>query len=116
MSDALAIDQATFRALQDTAGAEFVAELAATFLEDAPRMIAELRAASAAQDAERFRRTAHSLKSNAQTFGAFALGSRAKALETTGLDAVRAAGGAPLDDLEREYARVAAALAELARG
>jgi len=111
-----AIDRATFDELASSAGADFARELAGTFLADAPRMLAALRAAFEGGDTVAFRRTAHSLKSNAQTFGAFALGSRAKALETTGLDAVRAAGGTPLDDLEREYARVAAALAELARG
>jgi len=115
MSDA-PIDRATFDELAESAGAEFARELAGTFLADAPRMLAALRAAFEGGDTVAFRRTAHSLKSNAQTFGAFALGARAKALETTGLDAVRAAGGAPLDDLEQEYVRVAVALAELARG
>jgi len=112
MSGASAIDQATFRALQDTAGAEFVAELAATFLEDAPRMIADLRAASAAQDAERFRRTAHSLKSNGLTFGALALASQARALELGGLAAAKS--GDPLATLEAEYRRAAAELEALA--
>ena len=110
------IDRATFDELAESAGADFARELAGTFLADAPTMLAALRAAFERGDVIAFRRTAHSLKSNAQTFGAFALGARAKALETTSLEAVRGAGGAPLDDLEREYARVAAALAELARG
>ena len=47
------IDRALRRAEQ-TAGAEFVAELAGTFLEEAPQMLAELRAADAAAAAERF--------------------------------------------------------------
>ena len=111
-----AIDRATFDELASNAGADFARELAATFLADAPAMLAALRAALEAGDAVAFRRTAHSLKSNAETFGAFALGAKAKALETTGLDAVRAAGGAQLAGLEREYARAAAALGELARG
>jgi hypothetical protein len=34
--------------LQDTAGAEFTAELVGTFLEEAPLMLAELRAAQLA--------------------------------------------------------------------
>jgi HPt (histidine-containing phosphotransfer) domain-containing protein len=115
MSDA-PVDRATYDALAQSTGADFARELAGTFLADAPTMLAALRAAFERADAVAFRRTAHSLKSNAQTFGAFALGARARALETTGLDAIRAAGGAPLDDLESEYARVAAALGELARG
>ncbi|HEY8245339.1 MAG TPA: Hpt domain-containing protein [Casimicrobiaceae bacterium] len=110
------VDRTTYDALAQSTGADFARELAGTFLADAPTMLAALRAAFERADAVAFRRTAHSLKSNAQTFGAFALGARARALETTGLDAIRAAGGAPLDDLESEYARVAAALGELARG
>ena len=38
------IDLATFTELQNTAGADFVAELVSTFLEEAPGMLAELRA------------------------------------------------------------------------
>ena len=110
------VDRATYDALAQSAGADFARELVATFLDDAPKMLAALRAALDGGDAVAFRRGAHSLKSNAQTFGAFGLGAKAKALESTPVDAVRAAGGTPLDDLEREYARVAAALAEVARG
>ena len=47
------IDAATFAELQDTAGAEFVAELVGTFLEEAPQMLAELRSAQAAASADR---------------------------------------------------------------
>jgi len=106
------IDQATFDELQETAGAEFVVELVDTFLAEAPLMLDELRGALAAGDADRFRRTAHSLKSNSNTFGALRLGAMARELELTGLAAVLAAGVAPLDALAGEYARVAAALSE----
>ena len=109
-----AIDAATFRALQETAGADFVSELAGTFLEDAPRMLADLRSAHDAGDVERFRRAAHSLKSNGLTFGALPLAAQAKALELAGVAAVRAQGGDPLGALESEYARAAAALEALA--
>ena len=108
------IDSATFDELKETAGAEFVVELVDTFLTEAPLMLGDLRSALAAGDADRFRRAAHSLKSNSNTFGAQALGAMARALELTGLDAARAAGGAPLDALAAEYSRVATALAELA--
>ena len=56
-----AIDLPTFTELQETAGADFVAELVGTFLEEAPRMLAELRSALAARSADAFRRAAHSL-------------------------------------------------------
>src|SRR5437762_277648 len=76
-----AIDRATFEALQQTAGAEFVRELVDTFLQEAPSMLDELRRALAAQDADKFRRAAHSLKSNSNTFGALTLGAMARELE-----------------------------------
>ena len=101
------IDPAVFRSLQESAGAEFVAELVDTFLEEAPRMMAALAAALAARDAEAFRRAAHSLKSNSYTFGAAELGARAKALELGGLDS---AGKAGLEELGQEFERAATAL------
>jgi len=106
------IDLAAFTDLQNTAGAEFVNELIDTYFEEAPQMLAELRNAHAARAADRFRRAAHSLKSNSNTFGAFMLGKLARELELGGLrdDA------APLDALEAEYARVVAALKELHHG
>ena len=107
------IDTVTFEELKETAGAEFVRELVDTFLAEAPLMLADLRSALAAGAADRFRRAAHSLKSNSNTFGALALGALARDLELTGLDRVLAAGGAPLDALTGEYSRVAAALSEL---
>jgi histidine phosphotransfer protein HptB len=106
------IDAATFAELQDTAGAEFVGELIATFLEEAPQMLAELRDAQAAASAERFRRAAHSIKSNANTFGALRLGEMARVLELGGL----VIDTAPVDALQAEYERVAAALQDLSRG
>ncbi len=107
------IDRPTFEALQQTAGAEFVGELVDTFLSEAPLMQQDLRAALAAGDADRFRRAAHSLKSNSLTFGATRLGAMARDLELGGLDPVRQANAQPLDALAREYMQVAAALTEL---
>ena len=107
------IDLATFDELKATAGADFVGELVETFLGEAPAMLADLRSAFAAGDADRFRRAAHSLKSNGNTFGALTLGAMARELELGGMEPVQAAGGAPLDALAQEYARVAQTLGEL---
>jgi HPt (histidine-containing phosphotransfer) domain-containing protein len=106
------IDMAVFAELQDAAGAEFVAELVGTFLEEAPVMLDELRTAQAAGNADAFRRAAHSLKSNSFTFGAARLGEMARDIELGGL----LAEAKPLDDLEAEYQRTAGALTELTRG
>ena len=106
------INMATFNDLQATAGEEFVVELVATFLEEAPQMLADLREAQAAGAAERFRRAAHSLKSNADTFGAGKLGELARELELGRLPA----DAAPIDAAQAEYQRAAIALTGLARG
>jgi HPt (histidine-containing phosphotransfer) domain-containing protein len=107
------IDGDTFSALRDTTGSEFVRELIDTFLAEAPSMLADLRESLANGESDRFRRAAHSLKSNGNTFGALALGAIAKDLEVTGMAQVKARGAAPLAGIEAEYARVAAALAAL---
>ena len=107
------IDRATFDALKETTGAEFVLELVDTFLQEAPTMLSDMRAALAAKDADKFRRAAHSLKSNSNTFGALTLGAMARELELGGVSKVIEDGGQPLDALAQEYSRVAAALTEL---
>lgn len=106
------IDENTFGELLETTGADFVGELVGTFLDEAPQMLAALRAAQASASADAFRRAAHSLKSNANTFGALRLGELARALELGGL----AADAAPLEALQAEYERVAVALRERAGG
>jgi HPt (histidine-containing phosphotransfer) domain-containing protein len=75
------IDLTAFEELKQISGAEFITELIDAFLDDAPRMIESMREALAAKDVESFRRNAHSLKSNANTFGATGLGALAKELE-----------------------------------
>ena len=109
------IDRAIFDDLKQTAGADFVVELVDTFLVEAPRMLDELRGALAANEADKFRRTAHSLKSNSNTFGALTLGAMARELELSGLDPVKASD-AKLDALANEYSRVAATLTEIRNG
>ena len=106
------IDPTVFAELQDSAGAEFVAELVDTFRAEAPQMLAELRDALAAGAGERFRRAAHSLKTNANTFGATALGAKARELELGGLPPDTNG----VDALQALYDTSMAALQELSRG
>ena len=113
MMSAPTIDRATFDALKDMAGAQFVLELVDTFLHEAPAMLDALRDGLAAQDADKFRRAAHSLKSNSNTVGALALGAMARELELAGVAKVAANGAQSLDALRQEYARVAEALGAL---
>ncbi len=104
------IDRDVFAELQATAGADFVAELVDTFLEEAPGMLAELEAALAAGQADAFRRAAHSLKSNSLTFGATALAAQARSLELGGLPTDAAQGQAALVALRSAYEGAATAL------
>lgn len=75
------IDKATFEELKQISGADFINELIDAFLDDAPNMMQNLQTARDTKDVESFRRNAHSLKSNANTFGAIELGVLAKELE-----------------------------------
>jgi HPt (histidine-containing phosphotransfer) domain-containing protein len=110
------IDAATFDALRETTGAEFVQELVDTFLQEAPGMLDDLRQSLAAMDAERFRRAAHSLKSNGSTFGALELAAVARDLELSGVAQVSGRGAQAFAPVESEYARAAAALRDLRNG
>jgi HPt (histidine-containing phosphotransfer) domain-containing protein len=105
------IDPHTFDELQANAGADFVAELVDTFGEEAPPLLAEMRHALASGAAERFRRAAHSIKSNSGTFGAARLAAMARALELDGLPT----SVAPVEELAQELETTLAALRALAR-
>ncbi|MFK7751847.1 MAG: Hpt domain-containing protein [Sedimentitalea sp.] len=111
MTDA-PIDTAVFDALAETTGAEFAAELVTTFLDEAPGMITDLKTAAAQQTPDPFRRAAHSIKSNAEVFGAHLLAALARDLELSGLPA----SGEQLAALDQAYVDVAATLREMIDG
>jgi len=75
------IDQTIFEELKQMSGEDFINELIDAFLDDAPNMFDNMKNALDKKDVESFRRNAHSLKSNANTFGAMELGTLAKELE-----------------------------------
>jgi len=75
------IDRSVLEELSGAVGEDFVGELIDTFLEEAPGMFEEMKQALATKDANGFRRAAHSLKTNAKTFGATELAEKAKELE-----------------------------------
>jgi HPt (histidine-containing phosphotransfer) domain-containing protein len=103
------IDDTTFNELKEMSGADFINELIDAFLDDAPNMIAAMQSALSAKDAESFRRNAHSLKSNANTFGAANLGVLAKELEMMGRENKLDVGN-KLEVLKEEFGKVAAEL------
>ena len=104
------IDPAIFNGLTQMVGADFITELVVTFLEDGPHMLEELRSSLAANDAETFKRAAHSLKTNASTFGATELAELAKALEMLGRSNNLREVGNLLEVLEEAYTQAASGL------
>ena len=106
------IDLKVFDELKQAAGADFISELIHTFLEDAPLQIGQMENALASQDAESFRRAAHTLKSNAATFGAEGLASLARELEMMGRDNNLAVGDR-LEVLNEAFEQVKSELQEL---
>ena len=105
------IDARTFEALQANAGADFVITLIDAFAEEAPQLLADLRASACQGDSEAFETAAHTLKSNSVTFGAMRLAEMARTLEWQGPSADTAA----VDALAPELEATVAALRALAR-
>ena len=103
------IDQETFNELKQMSGADFINELIDAFLDDAPNMIQNMQTALNTKDIESFRRNAHSLKSNANTFGATELGALAKELEMMGKESNLEVGNR-LEALNEAFSKVAEVL------
>jgi HPt (histidine-containing phosphotransfer) domain-containing protein len=106
------IDVNTFNSLKENTGAEFISELIDTFLEDTPDLIAQMRKALVKKDVESFRRAAHSIKSNAATFGASQLAALARELESMGRENNLEIGNR-LEVLEEAFQKAKSQLIEL---
>ena len=100
------IDEKTFNELKQMSGTDFINELIDTFLEDSPKLIEEMGSALKADNVDSFRRAAHSLKSNAATFGANELSALAKELEMLGKENKINETGDRLRALEEAYESV----------
>jgi len=97
------IERAVFEVLKDSVGSDFISELVSTFGEEAPMMIAKLRQALSEKNVDDFRREAHSMKTNAATFGATDLAELAKSLEYLARENQLDKVGDQLDLLENKY-------------
>ncbi|MDG2526160.1 ATP-binding protein [Stenotrophomonas sp. HITSZ_GD] len=98
------LDTEVLDELHEVAGAE-TASIVRLFLEDAPRLIARLEAASGTRDNEELRQASHTLKSSSANVGAIALANAARRIEL-------AARAGPI---ERPAVMVALVIAEYAR-
>jgi HPt (histidine-containing phosphotransfer) domain-containing protein len=96
------IDLRTYNSLKESTGDDFIGELVDAFLDDAPALIAQMKSALAEKNAEVFRRAAHSMKSNAATFGAMELSALARELEALAREN-NLEVGARVDLIEAEF-------------
>ncbi len=100
------LDMAVFDELKEAAGADFIDELVGTYLDDTPGLLSEMKAALKVQDAEAFRRAAHSLKSTSATFGASRLSGMARELEMLAKEQKLAEAAAKLPAVEEAVCAV----------
>jgi len=108
-------DRAAFERLRTAMGAGFLDELLPTFVEDSRELVGTMRRALGAKDADSFRRAAHSLKSNAASFGAMTLSTLAKDLEALAKSGSLDGAASRVERLADECERVVRALREVER-
>jgi HPt (histidine-containing phosphotransfer) domain-containing protein len=75
------IDLEVYKALAEIVGKDFIDEMVETFLEEGAQFVVDLDKSFADGDIDLFRRAAHSMKSNAATFGAIKLSNISQELE-----------------------------------
>jgi GAF domain-containing protein/CheY-like chemotaxis protein/HPt (histidine-containing phosphotransfer) domain-containing protein len=100
-----------FRLAESMGGDDaFVTELIEQFVTDSPALVAAARRGLEAGDADEVRRAAHTLKSNAATFGANELADRSSRLEAAAKAGGLEDGLAQIEAIDEELDRVHAAL------
>jgi len=106
------VDESVLARLADGTGGDagFVSELIEQFVSDTPALVVAARAGLDAGDADEVRRAAHTLKSNAATFGAHQLAGRSRELEDAAKRGVLEDASARVDAMARELDIVRAAL------
>jgi signal transduction histidine kinase/CheY-like chemotaxis protein/HPt (histidine-containing phosphotransfer) domain-containing protein len=108
------IDVSALTRLSEGTGGDpdFVTELIDQFIEESPALIEAARAGLVGEDADEVRRAAHTLKSNAATFGAHELSAACAALEDAAKRGDLEGGAAMLDAIARDLETVRATLPE----
>jgi len=102
------IDESVLARLADGTGGDagFVSELIEQFVADTPALVAAARTGIDGGDAEGVRRAAHTLKSNAATFGAHELAGRSRELEDAAKRGTLEEASAQVDAMARELETV----------
>ncbi len=101
---------ADLRALDAGSDEALLPELVDLFRAEGSAKIAELRLAVEAANADRLRRAAHSLKGSSAGVGAASLTQLAESVEQFGRSESVAGAEPHIDELEREFERIVAAL------
>jgi histidine phosphotransfer protein HptB len=107
------IDQGVFLRFKEMMGEEYIIDLVNTFLVEVPGLLAKLSPALAKNDIDTFRRAAHSIKSNANTFGAIILSEKARELEFLAREKHLENTAKLVETLHLAYDQAAKALKEL---
>jgi len=106
------VDASVLDRLAESMGGDdaFVTELIEQFVTDSPALVAAARRGLEAGDSDEVRRAAHTLKSNAATFGANELADRSSRLEVAAKAGGLEDGLAQIEAIDEELGRVHAAL------
>lgn len=107
------VDDATFDALKNLGGNDFVLEVVDTFRKDAWRLIDQLKHAAERGDLHEFRELMHSLRSGAVNVGGVKLCQALTTLRDITSRDLNANGAAQVEKLESELSRLDAALDQL---
>ena len=111
-----ALDGTELDGLRELGGDDFVGELIATFLRDAPDLLATLRRSLDDHDVDELRRAAHTLKSNGATFGAGDFSELCSRLEGQARTGELDGASELVDRIEQEYVRLEHDLSALRAG
>jgi CheY-like chemotaxis protein len=115
MESGPAVNPKQFESFRQSMGADFIGEVIEVFNEDAPKLLHDMQQALTTNDADLFRRAAHSLKSNSAEFGAVKLSEMAKELEMLGKAGRLTEVSEKVARAEAEYEKVKEALQDLAK-
>jgi histidine phosphotransfer protein HptB len=115
MSESI-IDLAIYNDLKLNLGDDFIDELVETYCVETPQLINQLQQALGSNDADTFRRAAHSIKSSSASIGAMQFSAQAKELEAIGKSGDLSGASALVASLVEAYGRVDQALQDLKNG
>ncbi|NOZ27177.1 MAG: PAS domain S-box protein [Chloroflexi bacterium] len=107
-----ALDRNTLQQFRETMGEETLQELIASYLEEAPQLLAQIREALAQGDAPTVQRAAHTFKSTSALFGATRLANLCKEVEFMGREGRLENVEEKVNQIEAEYEKVKAILVQ----